>query len=81
MESDQEFDVLSFITNMSLANGNDKALRNGTFKFSWVSLEPLTCKAQRMYFQSQYIKEAFRCYDGFRKYFKQSFDSQHEKFC
>lgn len=73
MESDQEFDVLSFITNMSLANGNDKAHRNGTFKFSWVSLELLTCKAQRMYFQSQDIKEAFTCYDGFRKYFLKKF--------
>lgn len=81
MESDQEFDVLSFITNMSLAYGNDKAHRNGTFKFSWFSLEPLTCKAQIMDFQTQDIKEAFTCYDGFRKYFKESFDSQHEKFC
>lgn len=37
------------------------------------SLELLTCKAQRMYFQSQDIKEAFTCYDGFRKYFLKKF--------
>lgn len=41
---------------MSLANENIKAHRNGIFKFSWVSLELLTCNAQRMCLQSQMLE-------------------------
>lgn len=59
MESDQEFDVLSFITNMSLANGNDKALRNGTFKFSWFPLNHLPVKPKECISKVKILKRHF----------------------